>query len=154
MPFPDERGQVAVVEYRPEWPAEFELLAGRLRDVLGDLAFGVDHVGSTSVPGLPAKDCIDVQVRMGREGTGPSARFALLFRDYLRADEAARRAWGAPPRPVGALREQIDRSLPGPCQPGNRTGPVTNCPGHQQGVVQCRCLRDANYRFVTGQSRA
>lgn len=64
MPFPDERGQVAVVEYRPQWPMEFELLAGMLRDALGDLVLGVDHVGSTSVPGLLTKDCIDVQVRM------------------------------------------------------------------------------------------
>ncbi|MGW7705711.1 GrpB family protein [Streptomyces sp. JV184] len=147
VPFPDERSQVAVVEYRPQWPAEFELLAGRLRGALGDSAFGVDHVGSTSVPGLAAKDCVDVQVRMRsideardvpllaaigfrcrpepwnrievsggrecrkfvfappvgarscnvhlREGTGPNARFALLFRDYLRADETACRARGA-----------------------------------------------------------
>ncbi|WP_393059340.1 GrpB family protein [Streptomyces sp. LN549] len=29
-----------------------------------------------------------------REDAGPNARFALLFRDYLRADEATRRAWG------------------------------------------------------------
>ncbi|MGW0489067.1 GrpB family protein [Streptomyces olivaceus] len=43
---------------------ESELLAGMLRDALGDLVPGVDHVASTSVPGLPAKDCIDVQVRM------------------------------------------------------------------------------------------
>ncbi|GAB2740681.1 hypothetical protein GCM10010442_71280 [Kitasatospora kifunensis] len=147
MPFTDELGQVAVVEYRPEWPAEFERLAGRLEESLEGLAVAVDHVGSTSVPGLPAKDCIDVQVRMSsideardipllaaigfrcrpepwnrmevsagqhcrklvfappigarrcnvhlRESTGPNARFALLFRDYLRADETARRAWGA-----------------------------------------------------------
>ncbi|WNI27471.1 GrpB family protein [Streptomyces sp. ITFR-6] len=64
MPFPDERHQVAVVDYRPEWPGEFEQLADRLRAALGDLPVGIDHVGSTSVPGLPAKGCIDVQVRM------------------------------------------------------------------------------------------
>jgi nicotinamidase-related amidase len=43
------------VEYRPEWPAEFERLAARLREVLRDLAVAIDHVGSTSVPGLQAK---------------------------------------------------------------------------------------------------
>lgn len=64
MPFPDERHQVAVVDYRPEWPGEFEQLADRLGAALGALSVGIDHVGSTSVPGLPAKDCIDVQVRM------------------------------------------------------------------------------------------
>ena len=64
MPFPDERHQVAVVDYRPEWPAEFEQLADLLGAALGDRVVGIDHVGSTSVPGLAAKDCIDVQVRM------------------------------------------------------------------------------------------
>lgn len=54
---------MTVVEYRPQWPVEFESLAERLRDVLGAVAVAVDHVGSTSIPGLPAKDCIDVQVR-------------------------------------------------------------------------------------------
>ncbi|MEV6260628.1 GrpB family protein [Streptomyces sp. NPDC051784] len=64
MPFHDERAQVSVVEYQPRWPAEFEPIAEVLREALGDRALAVDHVGSTSVPGLPAKDCIDVQVRM------------------------------------------------------------------------------------------
>src|SRR5258708_5686994 len=64
MPFPDEPSQVAVVDYRPEWSLEFEQVAEQLHEVLGDLTVAVDHVGSTSVPGLPAKDCIDVQVRM------------------------------------------------------------------------------------------
>ncbi|HEY0471202.1 MAG TPA: GrpB family protein [Kribbella sp.] len=64
MPFPDEiHSGVSVVDYRDEWPAEFDLIAGRLRSALGDRALAVDHVGSTSVPGLPAKNCIDVQVR-------------------------------------------------------------------------------------------
>jgi hypothetical protein len=35
-----------------------------LRAAPGGLPVAIDHVGSTSVPGLPAKDCIDVQVRM------------------------------------------------------------------------------------------
>ncbi|MFE2375245.1 GrpB family protein [Streptomyces sp. NPDC059398] len=49
MPFPDERGPVPVVEYRPQWPLAFEPLAEALRDALGDLALGADHVGSASV---------------------------------------------------------------------------------------------------------
>lgn len=53
-----------MVDHRPEWTAEFERLAEQLSGVLGDLPVAIDHVGSTSVPGLPAKDCIDVQVRM------------------------------------------------------------------------------------------
>jgi len=142
MPFPDEVSTgISVVDYRTEWPDEFEVIAGHLRSILGDQT--IDHVGSTSVPGLPAKDCIDVQIRVtdldeamsltgrgfrlrpepwnqmeiscGQECRklvfappvgartcnvhvrligGPNARYALLFRDYLRADERARDGWG------------------------------------------------------------
>ncbi len=65
MPFPDEltRG-LAVVAYDPRWPGDFGNLAGRLQTALGPAAVRVHHVGSTSVPGLAAKDCIDVQVEV------------------------------------------------------------------------------------------
>ena len=53
---------VIVVPYRPEWPAEFRRRAAEMRAVLGDTALRIDHIGSTSVPGLAAKDIIDVQV--------------------------------------------------------------------------------------------
>ena len=53
MPFPDELAPaVNVVDYKPEWPAEFTHLADRLRAAVGDLAVFIDHVGSTSVPAL------------------------------------------------------------------------------------------------------
>lgn len=147
MPFADEIADGVVVhDYRPEWPAEFAKLAGQLRSLIGSFSLAIDHVGSTSIPGLAAKDCIDVQVlvaelgepRLGtaleaagfrrrpepwnrvevtygreydkltfapaqgarpcnvhvRERT-PAARYTLLFRDFLRADEQARVGWGA-----------------------------------------------------------
>jgi GrpB-like predicted nucleotidyltransferase (UPF0157 family) len=53
---------IEVVEYNTDWPRRFqhwhELIAGSL----GDVALRIEHVGSTSVPGLPAKPIIDVQV--------------------------------------------------------------------------------------------
>lgn len=49
-------------DYDAAWPAWFEGEASRLRDALGDLAVRIEHVGSTSVPGLAAKPVIDVQV--------------------------------------------------------------------------------------------
>ena len=171
MPFPDERTQVAVVDYRPEWSMEFEQLAEQVHEALGDLPVAVDHVGSTSVPGLSAKDCIDMQVRMGsidevrdvgmfaaigfrcrpepwnrfevsggvrcrklvfappigvrscnvhlRESTGPNARYALLFRDYLRADEPARRAWGA-------FKQRLAVSVPDLMDYGQIKAPATD----------------------------
>jgi putative glutamine amidotransferase len=52
----------ALAEPDPAWPVLFDAEAARIRRALGDLAVRVDHVGSTSVPGLPAKPVIDVQV--------------------------------------------------------------------------------------------
>jgi len=150
VPFPDEDVVVRLVSYRPEWGAEFASLAAELGAALGMLGpprCWIDHVGSTAVPGLAAKDCVDVMIRAepadftavaealvavgfrlrpepwNREETSfgitspklvlappvgarscnvhlralgsPNARYALLFRDFLRADEAARDAWSA-----------------------------------------------------------
>ncbi|OKJ67474.1 hypothetical protein AMK30_31660 [Streptomyces sp. CB02460] len=53
-----------VINYSPQWPEEFERVAAQLRRAMGDVALSIDHVGSTSVPGLAAKDCVDVQVRV------------------------------------------------------------------------------------------
>lgn len=132
------------VESDPAWPHRFEHLAARLRRVMGPSAVRIDHVGSTAVAGLPAKDVIDIQVTvvslhivdafaeaLGDAGffgrilfdspkpehpnvddwekrfygyadpgniaqihfrsiDSPGQRFALMFRDWLRADPAAR----------------------------------------------------------------
>lgn len=53
---------IEIVSYRERWPREFAEIAAPLRRALGDLALRIDHIGSTSVPGLAAKDVIDVQV--------------------------------------------------------------------------------------------
>jgi GrpB-like predicted nucleotidyltransferase (UPF0157 family) len=151
----DERLLQPVVVREPldRWPADFGRLATLIGDALGALALDIEHIGSTSVPGLPAKDVIDVQVLVAQlepaeplvdafasigmvqstepwnrreavpEGwTGPpeawdqlvfrsldadppanvhvrvdgsaGARRSRLFRDYLRANPAARDSWG------------------------------------------------------------
>ncbi|HKE74963.1 MAG TPA: GrpB family protein [Acidimicrobiales bacterium] len=64
MPFPDEVRPVEVVAYRPAWPAEFAALAAGLLASPLAARGAVDHIGSTAVPGLAAKDVIDVQVRL------------------------------------------------------------------------------------------
>src|SRR5207245_10869824 len=57
---PDRR--VTIVEPIGSWPAEFEAIADVLRRELGLLAVRIDHIGSTAVADLPAKDVIDLQV--------------------------------------------------------------------------------------------
>ena len=53
---------IRIVPYDSAWPAQFEAEATNLRAALGDRALRIEHVGSTSVPGLAAKPVIDIQV--------------------------------------------------------------------------------------------
>jgi GrpB-like predicted nucleotidyltransferase (UPF0157 family) len=139
---------VEIIPYQNNWPEEFRIIAARLRQGLGGLALRIDHIGSTSVPGLAAKDVIDIQItvtslspeliqamsalgytqRAGLQQDHPPAglrgdpaewekwyfeappgqrrththvrvagranqRYALLFRDYLRAHPATAEAY-------------------------------------------------------------
>jgi GrpB-like predicted nucleotidyltransferase (UPF0157 family) len=54
--------KITIVDYDPDWPARFEAEATRLREALGSVAVRIDHVGSSAVPGLPAKPIVDIQV--------------------------------------------------------------------------------------------
>jgi GrpB-like predicted nucleotidyltransferase (UPF0157 family) len=51
-----------ILPYQPRWQDEFVEIATRLRATLGNLALRIDHIGSTSVPDLAAKDVVDIQV--------------------------------------------------------------------------------------------
>lgn len=53
---------IEIVLYRESWPDEFAAIGAALRRALGELAVRIDHIGSTSVPGLAAKDVIDIQI--------------------------------------------------------------------------------------------
>lgn len=52
--------RVTFADYDPGWPARFEARAADLRSVLGGRALLIEHIGSTSVPGLAAKPIIDI----------------------------------------------------------------------------------------------
>ena len=141
---------VVLVPYQANWALEFAALAQRLRRAVGTAVLSIEHVGSTAVPGLCAKDVLDVQLCVAslteapalaqrlraagfqrggqvmydefsglptdspelakhylreppgerrmhihlREAGRFNARFALLFRDYLRASPTARDQYG------------------------------------------------------------
>ncbi|KAH0843941.1 hypothetical protein AYO21_08330 [Fonsecaea monophora] len=80
--------KIAIVEPNPVWPQRFLDVKARIDAALGSTALAVFHAGSTSVPGLPAKDVIDVDLvvrdvedeaayvdALGRAG------FVFLFRE-------------------------------------------------------------------------
>jgi len=70
---------IAIVPYQETWPAEFKTIAARLRAGLGPLALRIDHIGSTAVPGLAAKDVIDVQVTVAALDPASAARIAAAM---------------------------------------------------------------------------
>ena len=53
-------GPIQIVDYDPEWPRLYEREFERIQTVLGDRVLALEHVGSTSVPGLAAKPRIDM----------------------------------------------------------------------------------------------
>jgi GrpB-like predicted nucleotidyltransferase (UPF0157 family) len=57
-----EEMMVEIIPYQSSWPFEFREIAATLRQGLGELASRIDHIGSTAVPGLAAKDVIDIQI--------------------------------------------------------------------------------------------
>ncbi len=63
---------IVLVEYDPQWPKRFQEEAQLIRTVLGQHALRVDHVGSTSIPGLTAKPIVDIVlvVADSRDETG------------------------------------------------------------------------------------
>lgn len=136
---------ITIFEYDSTWPAQYERWRGKINSALGDAVVLIEHVGSTSVPDLPAKPIIDIQVSVidleneaayapaleqlgvqlrsrdewhrsfrpfpGRPrdvhvhvcATGSAwEREHVLFRDYLRSNEQARRAYAAAKRQSSA----------------------------------------------------
>jgi len=57
-----EKREVRIVDYDPGWPQKFDAHARVIADALGGSALRIEHVGSTSVPGLAAKPIIDILV--------------------------------------------------------------------------------------------
>ena len=68
--------KIMVLPYDKEWKTAFEKIKNEIEDVIGDLIINIEHVGSTSVEGLSAKPCIDLDV---------------VIKDYSVFDEVVRR---------------------------------------------------------------
>ena len=64
---------IQIVPYDPRWPIEFARLRDCLLEAIGHLALTVEHVGSTAVPGLPAKPILDIDVVVGSAEHVPEA---------------------------------------------------------------------------------
>jgi GrpB-like predicted nucleotidyltransferase (UPF0157 family) len=63
---------IEIHEYDPEWPRLYAREEERIRSVLGDRVVRIEHAGSTSVPGLPAKPIVDIVLEVPDSGDEPS----------------------------------------------------------------------------------
>ena len=68
--------KVVVLPYDVAWQSAFERIKGEIDEAIGDLIIGIEHVGSTSVEGMSAKPCIDIDV---------------IIKDYSVFDEIVRK---------------------------------------------------------------
>jgi len=71
---------IEISDYDPGWPAAFAAIRDQVAAALGPLARRIEHVGSTAVPGLPAKPIIDLDVVIATRADLPEAisRLAVL----------------------------------------------------------------------------
>ena len=53
---------IEIHPYTQKWPQEFSEIGKKMRSALGSVALRIDHIGSTSIPGLAAKPIIDIQI--------------------------------------------------------------------------------------------
>jgi len=57
-----ERGIVKLVPHNPDWNILFEAEEDLIRNTFGDIIIEIEHIGSTAIPGIPAKPIIDIDV--------------------------------------------------------------------------------------------
>lgn len=75
---------VAIVAYKPDWPRRYQAASAEIRKALGAVVLDIEHVGSTSVEGLAAKDIIDIDLTVAdpRDEDGyvpPLARIGYIL---------------------------------------------------------------------------
>lgn len=97
---------VVIVEYRPEWPAQAEAEMAAIRAALGFRLRAIEHMGSTSVPGLAAKPIVDLMAGL-QSLEDASACVPLMeslgyrYRPDLEADMPERRYFS---KDIGGVR--------------------------------------------------
>ncbi len=77
-----EPGAIEIVEYDARWPAQFESSAAAVRAACGERLAGIEHIGSTSVPGLAGKPVVDVMPLVATFEDGAACVTALEALGY------------------------------------------------------------------------
>jgi len=128
--------KITISNYDPVWPENFYNISHHLKSALGDLTADIQHVGSTSVPGLKAKPIIDIDIILKDLSFLKKAIDTLEGIGYKYLGEmgiSGRFAFQAPP------------SLPQNGGSGYHTFPLHNlyiCDPSSQAYLNHICLRD------------
>ncbi len=83
----DITSEVTIASYNPAWPQRYEEERAKIVGVLGDRIAEIHHVGSTAVPGLPAKPIVDIMIAVRQlddaiDCIGPLSDLGYAFIDY------------------------------------------------------------------------
>src|SRR6516164_6433168 len=73
---------IALAPYDPAWPAQYDAEAAKIRAALGAGALVLEHVGSTSIPGISAKPILDILLAVADSSDEDSYVSALSGQGY------------------------------------------------------------------------
>jgi len=73
---------VHLAPYDPSWPQQYEAEAAKIRGALGERALVLEHVGSTSIPGIPAKPVLDILLAVADSADEAAYVPALAAKGY------------------------------------------------------------------------
>ena len=74
---------IVIADYDPSWPERFRREEAKIRTALGEAALAVEHIGSTSVPGLAAKPIVDILLVVEESGDEASYLPAMEQAGYV-----------------------------------------------------------------------
>lgn len=95
--------KIVVEKYNENWPIEFEKLKKKFEKALNELDYRIEHVGSTSVPGLAAKPILDIDIIVKNKETMERVIERIESIGYKHQGD-----WGVPGREVFKYKEGFD----------------------------------------------
>ena len=98
---------IVVTDYDPDWPRRFEEIRALVWPVVADIALAMEHVGSTSVPGLAAKPVIDIDIVVPGPESVPVAIERLATLGYEHVGDLTVTGREAFRAPAGAISQHM-----------------------------------------------
>ena len=100
--------KVVVVDYDPAWPAVFDRLRDQVWPVVQDVAISIEHIGSTSVPGLASKSIIDLSIVTPSDAEVPLTIERLVTLGYIHRGNLGIEGREAFKQPDGLPRQHLN----------------------------------------------